>query len=796
MKNRKLHTKILFVFTLISAIFIFSISTIIGIIVKNNYETTVHQQLKNQAEHVAIDINKELELYFRIVNTNSVMLSSVADPTINDKIRREQVINLLAKNIEDNNNIIEIYTVWEKNMFDNHDSLHVNAPGCDSLGRFAANWRRLNTGKLNMEIFDFANKSLYYTNTKDRILNTISKTYLSRSNAEKVLIQPMISPILFGNKFLGIVGIEINTNWVQNYLDKMESAEYKVAIIADDGTIIALSGNPNYKGSFLNELFLTQSDDIYFKIKKGIDINQEADNNLIISKSFYISETERTWHSVIIYPSFSLNLNLTMIMLFFIISALLLTIVLFFIYNFYLKFFLSPLGLLVQNAKHIERGEINRDIKIVTNTEEFLALNASFNDIKATFINIKQITEDVVNEEYRKCMIPASKQDVLRNSINEVLVKLNNNKIKILEKNQLEARTSWVKQGIAYINESIRINSGSIDELADVIVSNLAKYMNSLLCGLFIYKEGQDGNYLETISTYAYDIKKSFKTIVRENEGLVGTCAIERKKIYITKVPENYISVASGLGVASPKSLLLLPLEFETEFLGVIELAFFRELQEHELEFAEHTIKNIASAIKTVKISLKTTELIEKLRTQNELMTRKERELAENVERQRAIQKQAEQYEAELKSMNAAINNTFLAIEFKTDGNVINANEKYLNAMYFSINEITSDKIIDHFRDEIDEQNQIINYVAKGNFTMKTLKRYTRYGDTKWLLASFTPFYDGNQKINKIICFAIDMTENINKLEELDRANKHLNNEVDILRVRMKTSEEINNFNK
>jgi len=778
--------------TLISGIFILTFSTFLGYLAKNSYMLQKTDELKNESKQIANDINKELELYFKIINTTSQNLSSVADPTNRYKINRQQTINLLNKTIEENYNIVEFYTVWEKNLFDNSDSLSINQIGSDSIGRFCPAWKRLNTGKIEISNFDYVNKSSYYINTKDRIINTMPTSYIYRNNAKKVLKQPMISPILFGNKFLGIVGIEISTDWVQNYLDKLEITNKQIAIIANDGTIIAVSGYDNFKGSFLTELFFSNSDELYFEIKKGVDINKSYKKDIIIGTPFYIGETEISWNSIIIYPTLELNIAIGLILASFWIGAIILIFIVYFIFRFYLKNLLTPLEEIINYITYLQKGELNKEINITKTSVEFNKISEQLTFIRNTFYNIKKINENIIVEDFTKKIKLESQHDILRTSINNVLNKLDENKKKLVLKTEIDERSNWVKQGIAHINESIRINSGSIDELSDVIVSNLSKYMNSLLCGLFIYKESPEGNYLETISTYAYDIKKSFKTVIKENEGLVGTCAVERKKIYITKVPENYISISSGLGVSSPKSLLLLPLEFETEFLGIIELAFFRDLEEYELEFAEHTIKNIASAIKTVKISLQTTELLEKSQQQTEQLAKKEKELLENLEKQKTIQKQSEQNEAELKSLINAVNNSILTVEYQNNGTLISANDKYLNAMHYTIEEITGDKSLETMKDDSEELKQIIVSASKGNFITKTLKRYTKYGDIKWLLSSFTPFYNSNKTISKILFFGIDITDNINKIEQLEKTSKLLNNELELLKLKIKNLETIN----
>jgi len=53
------------------------------------------------------------------------------------------------------------------------------------------------------------------------------------------------------------------------------------------------------------------------------------------------------------------------------------------------------------------------------------------------------------------------------------------------------------------------------------------------------------------VAAFAFDRKKYIDQTFQLGEGLVGTCAIEKQKIYLTEVPENYLQITSGLGEAN-----------------------------------------------------------------------------------------------------------------------------------------------------------------------------------------------------------------------------------------------------
>ena len=68
--------------------------------------------------------------------------------------------------------------------------------------------------------------------------------------------------------------------------------------------------------------------------------------------------------------------------------------------------------------------------------------------------------------------------------------------------------------------------------------------------------------------------------VTRENrfrlgEGLVGQAALEKKRIMVAQAPHDYVEITSGLGAAKPLSIVVVPVVFESDVKGVIELATF-----------------------------------------------------------------------------------------------------------------------------------------------------------------------------------------------------------------------------
>src|SRR5690606_32075288 len=155
-------------------------------------------------------------------------------------------------------------------------------------------------------------------------------------------------------------------------------------------------------------------------------------------------------------------------------------------------------------------------------------------------------------------------------------------------------------------------NNENVEKLSDEIVSNVIKYLKANQGGLYILEDDQnDEAFLKLMACYAWDKKKYLDQKIHKGEGLAGQAWLEGDTIYITDVPDDYIQISSGLGEASPTSLLIVPLKVNDEIYGVIEIASFDEIHDFEVDFVEKIGESIASTISAVKINAKTQKLLE-----------------------------------------------------------------------------------------------------------------------------------------------------------------------------------------
>ena len=120
-----------------------------------------------------------------------------------------------------------------------------------------------------------------------------------------------------------------------------------------------------------------------------------------------------------------------------------------------------------------------------------------------------------------------------------------------------------------------------------------------------------------------------------------------------------------------------------------------------------------------------------------------------------------------------AINRSQAVIEFNLDGTVITANQNFLDAMGYTLSEITGKH---HSMFVEPETRDSAGYRAfwaglnRGEFQAAEFKRIGKGGRDVWIQASYNPIMDRHGKPVKIIKFATDITER--KIRSMEDAGK------------------------
>jgi PAS domain S-box-containing protein len=381
---------------------------------------------------------------------------------------------------------------------------------------------------------------------------------------------------------------------------------------------------------------------------------------------------------------------------------------------------------------------------------------------------VLEFTHNLINGHLDAEYKLQNEKDLLGKSLINLRNNLKNNKQLEDKRRREDDQRNWISEGLAKFSEILRNDNDDIKNLSFSIINNLVKYLNANQGGFFILHDEENEKYFEMTACYAYDRKKFANKKIEWGDGLIGTSAQEKGTIFLTNLPENYVSISSGLGKATPKSLLIVPLIINQQVHGVIELASFREFEKFEIEFVEKVAESIASTLSTVKINIRTAQLLRDSREQAEVLASQEEQMRQNMEELQATQEEAARQNEQFVSFANSVNHTLIRAEFLQDGTIIYANNKFLQKLGYTDTHEIEDKHISMFINKKDREwfdSIWDNLINSSSHFEGDVKLQTQQGKDLWAMATFT-CVKKNNSVERVLFLAIDTTDQ--KKQSLD----------------------------
>lgn len=376
---------------------------------------------------------------------------------------------------------------------------------------------------------------------------------------------------------------------------------------------------------------------------------------------------------------------------------------------------------------------------------------------------INDFTQKLIGGDFTATFSLTDEEDILGKSLLNLRDTLKKNKEIQDQQRKEDERRNWTAEGLAKFGDILRNNNDNMELLSVNIIKELCKYINAIQGSFYLLNdEDPDNKIFEQTALFAYDRKKFTDKKIKWGDGLIGTCAQEHKTIYMTKVPESYVSITSGLGKSNPKCLLLVPLIAESELYGIIEFASFESMQQHEINFVERIAENIAATISSVRINMKTTNLLEESRERAQAMAAQEEEMRQNMEELQATQEELARQAEKFVKLENTVNHTMIRADYSVDGILLYANTKFLKKLEYSSNSEVEGKHISLFIGSKDKEwfTQIWDDLSKGGRHFEGyMKHVTKNEKDLWTMATYTCIRGEDDTVDKILFLAIDTTE-------------------------------------
>lgn len=268
-KNLSLKVKLI-LYIVVGTLLVLMASTAMTVsIVTSQEEELSYKQAIEMARNYANDFNGDMEKNKAIAETIAVSMSSY------DSISREETNDMLYSQLLHHPHLLGTYVAFEPDAFDGQDAVFVNSPGHDSTGRFIPYWNKI-SGSVRLDPLLEYDTLDYYQLPKKTKSEVLTEPYYY----EGVFIVSYVSPIIKDEEFVGIGGVDVSLNYLDDTISDVKAFDSGYAFMTGNtGILVSHPFNKDWIGEKTLYDF------------KNPEISSAADN-IREGKSGYVKTTD------------------------------------------------------------------------------------------------------------------------------------------------------------------------------------------------------------------------------------------------------------------------------------------------------------------------------------------------------------------------------------------------------------------------------------------------------------------------------------------------------------------------
>jgi HAMP domain-containing protein/signal transduction histidine kinase/DNA-binding response OmpR family regulator len=212
----------------------------------------------------------------------------------------------------------------------------------------------------------------------------------------------------------------------------------------------------------------------------------------------------------------------------------------------------------------------------------------------------------------------------LKDTVNEMIRNLK-------DTTQVNTEQDWLKTNLAKFS---RMLQGQKDLVAvgHLILSELAPVVGAQQAEFYVLRYTHEQPKLRLMASYASDGHGSYGKEVDLGQGLVGQCAYDKKKILLTSSIPDSLRISSGLTEVAPLNVLVLPIIFEGQVRGVVELASIERFNPTHQAFLDQLTESIGIVINTIEANMRTEDLLTQSQSLAQELQSRQQELQQTNE--------------------------------------------------------------------------------------------------------------------------------------------------------------------
>jgi PAS domain S-box-containing protein len=321
-------------------------------------------------------------------------------------------------------------------------------------------------------------------------------------------------------------------------------------------------------------------------------------------------------------------------------------------------------------------------------------------------------------------------------------------------KEQAEAQQAWASQALIELGQ-LQQQSDDPEQLAQVCLPFLVRQVKADQAGLFLLDASASQPSLHLVASHAYGRKKYLTKTIAVGEGLLGQAFLEKETTIIQRLPEGYTTIASGLGEASPRQLILIPLVYNQQAMGVLEMAAFQPLAPYQVTFLERAAQNLAAAMLSAKQSAVMRQLLAQAQHQAEEMRANDEEMRQNLEELTSTQEEVARLGKHNSQVFEVVNHLVGYVEFSPERRVLAVNPNFSQALGYQPHELIGQAhqtLAGHIPKV--EYEAFWDRLLTGQLVTGIITRQAKDGQLVRFQAIYRPILNQRGKVEKVIKLA------------------------------------------
>jgi HAMP domain-containing protein/CheY-like chemotaxis protein len=221
----------------------------------------------------------------------------------------------------------------------------------------------------------------------------------------------------------------------------------------------------------------------------------------------------------------------------------------------------------------------------------------------------------------------------------------------------------WLKTNLAKFTAMLQ-GQRDLTTVGRLLLSELSPLVNAHQ-GVIYQMESEQTPGLKLLGAYADDGANGHSQGVRLGEGLIGQCALEKRRMLITDMPQSAVPISSALFKVTPRNTIVLPVLFESEVKAVIELASIHEFTALQTMFLEQLTTSIGIVLNSIEATMQTEGLLKQSQQLAGELQAQQRELQQTNEQLEQKAQQLAERNVEVERKNQEIEQARRALEEK-----------------------------------------------------------------------------------------------------------------------------------